>query len=325
MRLLTRASCLLTVFSTLLSVDAFPQCERRIIVSSRVGALIDSTEAAAYGLFRTTQNFYSAQFCQAPDSTFRLVVTKKSAQDIIAGTAMAISYWVLEQFAERINHYEAILGGTYLPGSAKPQIQFEDGGLVTFSGETIITPTPTVRVDSSDFLPLATNRTGLTRPVFSTIHFGLNLGVSIVDFSDLQPLIGSVPNIAFSIGGHMKIPVVTEPSISLVTGLGLKPGGGKGGITSFSTFILSEVGLSRSMRTLIGFGVERAYYSYSKDFIIHASQTYPIVMLGVNLADSGLDVVLTYPFAREQQKRFEDKVYSILPAGPALGLALSLR
>lgn len=73
MRIPVWSFVLLLTVHNLVQTNASAQERHLLVVSSRVGTVIDSVERRTYNLFPLMQNFYSLSFYQAPDSNFSFV------------------------------------------------------------------------------------------------------------------------------------------------------------------------------------------------------------------------------------------------------------
>jgi len=316
---------MILLIGILLPADASSQNRHLVVVSPRVGVVIDSLEVTTFGLFRTIKNFHSASFYQAPDSTLVVVAQLKSAEGILLDSAFAISFGVLSAYAERIDHWDELLQGTYQMGTSQPHILYDDG--------TPLKPPPVASakiVDSprhfpTDALPLAPDTSRLLRPKFETICFDFAIGITLSDFSELAQLTGSETNTYVPLSFYVQVPVMEDPTIILIGGWGFAlGGGGGGGITSFSSFLVYRPSSFSFLRPIIGLGAGYTNYNYStKSFIIDASESYPTLIFGLNIAPNTLAILLTYPLATGLNTTFESKSYTIKPANFGLSLLLS--
>ncbi len=193
-------------------------------------------------------------------------------------------------------------------------------------------PQTVIVADSVD-LPLAKKTSGLTRPFFQTIHLDLSIGFAICDFSDLQPLNGKNWNITFPLSFLIEIPFPShynDSHFSLISGFDFALGGGGGGsIATYSTFLLYRPETFSTFRPIVGVGVARTWYDNTwgenTDHVhIEAEETYPILLIGLNLTPNTLDALLTVPLAKELQTTYETKPYTIRPAGIRFSLLVSL-
>jgi hypothetical protein len=313
------------IIATLFPVEVSAQNQRFVLVSPRVGVVIDSLEATTYRLFRTIKNFHSASFYKAPDSTFWVVVRLKSAEWILRDSTFTISFEGLKAYAEKIDHWEELLQGTYQMGTSQPYILYDDGTPLNLppaaSTKTIVSP----RQVPTDVLPLTPNTSELVRPIFETIHFDVAIGLMLSDLSELEQLTRSATNISVPLSFYVQVPLKEDASISFIGGWGFALGGGGGGnIYMFSSFLLYRPNTFSSLKPIVGLGAGTTIYGHHGDVDINAAQSYPILLFGLNIAANTLDILLTYPLTKGLSTTFESKSYTIKPAGFGLSLLLSL-
>jgi len=314
------------IIATLFPVEVSAQNRRFVVISPRVGVVIDSMEATKYTLFRTVKSFYSASVYQAPDSTFWVVAQLKSAEGTLRDSIFAISFEVLSAYSERIDHWEELLQEIYQMGTSRPHILYEDGTPLNpppvASTKTVVSPhhVPT------DALPLPTNTSGFLRPIFETIRFDVAIGLMLSDLSELEQLTGSAAKISVPLSFYVQVPIIEDPSFIFIGGWGFALGGvGGGSVSSFSTFILYRPSSFSSLKPIIGLGAGHTSYAYSTTgLIINASESYPLLIFGLNIAHNTLDILLTYPLTKGVNTTFESKSYTVKPASFGLSLLLSL-
>ena len=341
MRISVCASVVVLLTGTLLPVDATSQNRRLVIVSPRVGGVIDALEATTYKLFPTIKNFHSASIYQAPDSSLSVMAQLKSAEAVLRDSTFAISFELVNEYAERIDHWGELLQGSYRMGTSQPQILCDDGTplnpppvasmkSVIFSGNQPTVALP--RRFPADALPLAPDTSGLVRPRFATIRFDVALGLMLSDFSELKQLTGSATNISVPLSFYVQVPIAEDPSIVIISGWGFALGGAGGGSeASFSTFLLYRPGSSSSLKPIVGLGFGYTSYEYGTDgflgpgmISIHASESYPLLIFGLNIVPNTLDILLTCPLTKGLNTTFESNSYTIRPAGFGLSLLHSL-
>ena len=315
---------ILFIIATLFPAKISAQNQRFVVVSPRVGVVIDSLEAKTYGLFRHIKNFNSVSFYQAPDSTLWVVAQQKSPEGILDNSTFPISFELLNVYAEKIDHQEELMLGTYQMGTSQPHILYEDGTPVNpppvTSKKTVISP-PQV---FTDFLPLAPNTSGLTRPIFETIRFDVSIGLMLSDLSGLNELSARSTKISFPGSFYVQVPITENPSILFIGGWSFAFVGDEGNIISFSSFILYRPGIFFSLKPIVGLGAGDTRYKYSGSIIINAHDRYPLLIFGMNIVYNTLDILCTYPLTKGVNTIFESKSYNIKPAGFALNLLLSL-
>ena len=315
------ASAIALLIGTLLPLDASSQNRCLVVVSPRVGGVIDKTEATTYGLFPTIKNFHSASFYQAPDSALWVVAKLKSAEGIFLDSTFTISFEVVNEYAERIDHWEELLQGTYRMGTSQPQILCNDGTPLNPPPDASTKIVVSRRHVFADTLPLAPDTTGLVRPRFPTIRLDVAWGIMLSDLSELEQLTGRGSNITVPLSFYVQVPLMEDPSVRFIGGWSFDV---TGRVISLSSVLLYRPSGFVSLKPIVGMGVGYTSYSYDGSVIINASESYPLLVLGMNITANTLDILLTYPLAKELNAAFESKSYTIKPAGLGLSLLLSL-
>jgi len=250
----------------------------------------------------------------------------KSPDGNVRDSAYEISYQVLEQCAEWIDHQEELLQGTYALGSSQAEIYFANGSRLVppsiASARVLVLPPQAF----DDILPLAPNVSGFSRPMFRTTHVDLSIGLSAGNFSELKPLTGPLSNVSVPVSINIDVPISYNNSISFLSGWGFALGGtGGGSVTGFSAFLVYRTQSHSSFNPLIGIGAGESWYSYNGDSVnISATLISPTVLLGLELVPNAADILLAIPLKVSLNTTFESKVYAIEPAGIRLSLLFSL-
>ena len=321
-----RSSVLLLLSEALLSVNVLSQERRLVVVSPHVGAVIDAFERTNYRMFQSIKNFHSASFYQAPDSTMWVAVRLTSPDGNFRDSTFVISFEVLLQYAEMIDHWKELLRGGYRLGSSQPSILYEDGTVVHRPSFAFSTTNTRTRRFSSESLPLASNSKGLPRPKWQTIHLDLAVGISTVDFSNMNKFVGGSSNAAFPFSVLLHLPLDDDGTRFIISGWSFSLGGvADGSLSTFSAaFAVRTSSIWISLDLLIGLGIAHARYSYSRDVIINATSTYPFVVLGGTLVPQLLDFTFAFPFVKSVETVFETVPYSLWLGGPSFAFLLSL-
>jgi hypothetical protein len=324
MRVYSCPFLVLLLLEFLVTADLSSQDRRLLIISPRVGPVVDSLERANYRLFRSIHDFESASYFQAPDSSFWVWVMMKFPNGNVQDSAFEISYRILEQTAERIDHQEELLKRTYVMGSSPEEIYYADGARVippsTDSAKVPVLP----RQALDDILPLAPNLAHLSRPRFPTIHLALSIGVAQGNFSGLTRIIGKVSNVFVPVSLNMEVPVSVNPALSFVSGWGFALGGaGGGGLTEFSAAIFYRLNFYSSFTPIIGFGASQNWYSKSDSLNISTSLVSPTLVFGLQLDPTMLDILLSIPLRTSLHTTFESQSYAIEPTGVRLSLLVA--
>ncbi len=168
---------------------------KTIILSPRVGTEIDSDERKQFGLFRHFQEFVRAVFYALNHDTYYCVVTYRSGG---SEKDSVISYGTraLHALAEKINHYEALVAGTYTMGQDPATIQVYGGGSIPYAGQ--LKPTDRSRSGFDDLLPYARSRISET-PFRSLVEFpimslGLSFSTYYPDLSGINDAFNTIEN-----------------------------------------------------------------------------------------------------------------------------------
>jgi hypothetical protein len=313
---------LLVAAYNLVQTHASAQERRLLVVSPKVGAVIDSTARRTYNLFPGMKNFYSASFYQTPDSSIYLLFKRRSGTTVLPDSTRMSSFFTLNQVAEWIEHFDEIAKGTHQLGSSQPPIFYEDG--TRFRPPT---PQPkkevtTVGKRTTDNLPLAPNTGGLARPLFNAVHLDFAFGLAFNDLSELGPLGAGTDNTGIPFTLYVEVPIYDDPGISLMGGWGASVT--QHGLSSFAVFVIARPFPAHSLTPFFGIGFGQSSYSSSGTIIVTAQQSYPALALGLNLVPNFADVVFTLPIAAKLETTFENKSYSVSIAGPQISLMISL-
>ena len=97
-----------------------------VVISPRVGPGIDAAERDQFRLFNNYKNFSRAVFYRAPDSSFYVRIQQKTPLGI-TDTIVPFGFAVLRMLGEKINHYEALLDGSYHMGDDPAILHTVDG------------------------------------------------------------------------------------------------------------------------------------------------------------------------------------------------------
>ena len=325
----TSVWAIVLLLAALLLVQANASAQERhiLIVSPKVGSVIDSVERSTYNLFPGMQNFYSATFYQTPDSAIHVSFKRVAGTIALPESTHTTSYFTLKQVAEWIEHRDEIAHGTYELGSSQPLILYEDG--TSFKPPTPpqkTTVTAEIKRPANE-LPLAKNSGRLSRPSFSTTHCTVAAGVAFNDFSGLVPLGIDRSKATFPVTVSFEIPLFSDPEISFAGGGTLFP---QQGLSSVAMYVFLRPSSSWMFAPIVGLGGGRAYftkegYSAANGSVnVHAEQPYLAIAVGMNLVPNWLDALLTLPLANKLQTTFENASYSAGVTGPQFNLVFYL-
>ena len=235
-----------------------------------------------------------------------MLVQLKSADGKLRDSTFSISFELVKEYIKWIGHVDLLIE----------------------HGDEIL---------SSDALPLAPNKSGLSRPIFETIRFDVSFGYMQCDFSDLKQLIRTGGDFTLPLMFYIQIPLIEEPSIFFIGGWGFALGGSGGGdVFTSSSFLIYRPGGFFNPRPFVGLGFGHTSYDFGSDgffdfdidlgghgYIIKASESYPIFIIGLNIVPNILDIMFTYPLVKGTNTTFESKSYTIKLAGPGLNLLVS--
>ena len=342
MKTLTRSLLLLSLFGIVISDDARSQERRLLVLSPRVGPVIDSTEREYFDLFRTIRDFHSASVYQTPGDTFLVIAKRMGGGIFLPDSIFSIPRSLLD-YAESIEHRETLLRGTHVPGSRSIMITYEDGTPLQFPAMGRMAEQKALRLTRNDTvttfpngrLPLAQNTSGLYRPMFHTTHFAFSFGGLVTDFSSLSPLNVDVSNVCLPVAFYIEVPLAEDPLISLIGRWGFALGGASGGsLLTFSAGMLYRTGTS-TFSPIVGIGAASTWYGYSRvsssnssssntNLDINAASTYGMLIAGICLQPNSLDLLCSLPLRSSLHTVFEKKAYTITPAVFEVSLLMSL-
>jgi hypothetical protein len=182
--------CVIVFFiSILIPGSLTAQSQRSVVLSPRVGVVIDSSAISTYRLFPGLTNVYSATFYQAANNSFWALVMSTTAEGILRDSVFATTFEALSMYADRIDHWEELQQGTYRMGTSPPGIFYEDG--------TPVHPPPQASaetaIDYSQF-PFAKEGALALLPTYPDFGFGGGITTYSCDFSDLERAYGAVEN-----------------------------------------------------------------------------------------------------------------------------------
>jgi hypothetical protein len=210
--------------------------------------------------------------------------------------------------------------------SSPEEIYYVDGSRVIPSSADSAKVPVHPRQALDDILPLAPNLAHLSRPIFSTIHLDISIGVAKGNFSDLHSLTGQNSDFFVPISFNIDVPILEVPDLSIVSGFGFAIGGAGGGsLAGFSSMLLWKLSPNSAFTPIVGFGASENSYSYSSDSVdISASAVSPTLLLGIEVNPSMLDILLSIPLRPSLKTTFESRSYAVEPTGIRLSLLVAL-
>lgn len=228
---------------------------RVVILSERVGPVIDSTERERFSLFGgaliryfgSTRSFRKAVVVQLPDSTYGVRFTVGLPNEAPRDTLVTYSYAVIWQLAEKINHFEEIQAGTYQPAQQPPPLRSN-------TGELVVSEAKRGRVASRAVgkLPLAPAE-GYPYPrYFPAVDFGFGLRTYSPDVSGLAGVFGRDPDLGLSplLSGIFEIGFAEAFAIQLEGGSSV--GGEKAFQGSLGGVYYIPLSSSKKVRAFVG-------------------------------------------------------------------------
>jgi len=191
-----------------------------VILSDRVGPVIDSQEREQFRLFPGIQRFERAVVLQLPDTTFVVRFTMSEPDGRERDTMVVYGGPLLRNMAERIEHFEEIVEGTYRISDKPAQLKLTTGAAAVYS--TIYPAAPLRPAPPSGRLPLAAS--GGMRPSRNyplLLDCGVGLRTFNPDLNGLSEAFGSTPTFSFSpmVTGIIEIAVIEILSVMVEAGI----------------------------------------------------------------------------------------------------------
>lgn len=137
-----------------------------VIISPRVGAVIDAEERKQFGMFRSIKNFTSAVFYISSDSTFFCNVTYNTK----SGTQDTVLFYIkilIHVLAEKINHYEDLVTGKYTIGDDPAQLETIKGEVIQPDMEYYRKNTPMKIAQHNDGISVSGKKSNVKRNIYS--------------------------------------------------------------------------------------------------------------------------------------------------------------
>ncbi len=176
-----RTALLLSLIAALwLAVKADAQDSmQRIIVSNRVGVVINSRDQERFGLFQQFQNFSHAFFYRTSDSAYHCWIQYETPAGI-KDSVFNCSEAYLLRLQEWIDHYEDIQSGGYRMGDDPPKSLAIEGENATADSAYRYS------IFGSDILPISQNENEIEIEEFPTMSFGVGVSSFSLDLSRLN-------------------------------------------------------------------------------------------------------------------------------------------
>jgi len=100
---------------------------RVVILSSRIGPEIDPQERVHFRIFPEIKGFQHAVMYQRTDGSYYLHAVYQLEKNTVQDTIIDYSEHLVYMLAEKINHFEDLLEGTYTLGSDRAVLTYIDG------------------------------------------------------------------------------------------------------------------------------------------------------------------------------------------------------
>lgn len=223
-----------------------------VILSDRVGPVIDREERDRFHLFSMHKQYVSAVVLQRPDSTFVVRFTignEGSRRDSLVPYGEPL----LRNMAEVIDHIEEIEAGTYRIGEDRVRLKL-------LSGAPVIAPALPARPSSevskgTGNLPLSLGDDGRTRrPYPFLVDFGVGCRYFSPAATEGTASIGLRPlsNLQFVFTGFVELAIVEWLSFNVEAGTSF---GETGYLGEAGVLIYFPLPQNRSLRPFAGFGL----------------------------------------------------------------------
>jgi hypothetical protein len=335
----------MSLFMLCIGSGLHAQTGKVVVLSPRVGTEIDADERDRYALFQHVRNFQRAVFRHTGDSAFVLILRIGDGQDGHRDSSQQLSFRSVIMLAEKIDHYEELQRDQHRMGTAAITLYYEDGTPVqmhmiakpvdTGAGgrDSVAVPhtrmveytgTPAQTITS---LPLAPNKRGLRRPRFRAFDFVVGCEAATMDIGTLEPLIGSPGELLGQVSLRLGIHVMEEPILRLLGGWSFIVSGGEhNDVTVYSVFLLLNLTTFGDHGPVVGLGAGRIEFNFSRsDLVIRGGYSYPQFVFGWSFAQTSIpaiDFLFSLPVGSVTTD-YQEKTYTISPAGPAFTVMLS--
>jgi hypothetical protein len=267
---LALALLFLCSFDVLSQPRSIPDSSRIVLLSDRVGPVIDRAERDAYRIFVAIDNFRRAVVYKLPDSTFCVLVTMGSDNEVLGDTILTYSGALLALMSEKIEHFDQLMSGEYKSGQHVPRLRLADGTVVVPPE----TPRPVPRgasasggkalaaKGSTDNLPLANAQNYSYPRYFPYFNIGLGLRFIMSDFAGLAGAFGGTPaiNVSPLLSGYVEISLVEALAFQFEGGVSI--GGDEAVEATAGLLYYLPILKSRSLRPFVGSGLALYQFRY---------------------------------------------------------------
>jgi hypothetical protein len=259
--------CSIDVLSQTRSI---PDSSRIVLLSDRVGPVIDRTERDAYRIFVAIDNFRRAVVYQLPDSTFCVLVTMGNDNEVLGDTILTYSGALLALMSEKIEYFDQLKSGEYKLGQHVPRLRLADGSVVVPPE----TPRPVPRGGNasgakgiSDSLHLAKSVNYSYPRYFPYFNMGIGARIMNPDFSGLAGAYGNTPDISLSpfLSGYIEISIVEALAVEVEGGA--SAGGDQAVEGTAGLIYYPQILPSLPIRPFVGAGVALYNFRYENSSI----------------------------------------------------------
>ena len=175
-----------------------PATDKVVILSPRVGNEIDLGERDRFGLFSHLKGFVSAVFFQTPDTVYYVRISISGKQGTTEDTCIEFTERAMLMMAERIEHYEGLVDGSYMMNQSPVAVHVEGGTEITRRAAASDSGKSIGRL--SDILPFATAPSDFSMD--SDWGFAVSLSTYSPDFGSVESALRAIED-AFRAQGFL--------------------------------------------------------------------------------------------------------------------------
>jgi hypothetical protein len=311
---------------------------RVVILSDRVGPVIDLQEREQYRLFLQINGFVHAVVLQLPDTTFVIRFTIAEPGGRERDSLVVYGGPLLRNLAERIEHFEEILAGTYRISERPAVLKLATGGAVVYptisivAAPTALSGRPPQGQLPSGPLPLSPSHLLYRERAYPfLLDFGVGIRTFSPDLDGLSQVFQGTPSFSYSplVTAHVELAVVEMFSVQAEAGTSTS----SDGFTASVGFVFYvPIPTLRSLRPFIGAALEWCTVSGSySGFDMAAGARGYSVTAGLEFLTKGvvgMDLLCGYAFFSPVSTTISDYTLAhpatatIDFSGPTFGLRL---
>jgi len=174
-----------------------------VIVSSRVGAVINRDARDHFQLFGQIPDFRRAIVLQRDDSTFAVLFSVGREGELERDTSVMYSLVTIKMIAEKVDHYEALMAGTYRMGQEPVTLHYATGSAIEYKEPHLVKePHPVIvqkpQAQSRWFvgaIPLAADPGYPRMRRYPTFDLGIGIRSFGPDLSGMSGVFLSLPSV----------------------------------------------------------------------------------------------------------------------------------